>query len=49
MGAGLVQKDENITRNGVFAQRIPYNPGQTIEAIAHIGGLAAQKVTQVGA
>ena len=49
MGAGLVQKDENITRNRVFHQIIPHNPSQSIEAIAHIGRLAAQKIAQVGA
>ncbi len=48
MCAGLVQKDENITRNRVFPQIIPHNPSQTIETIAHIGGLAAQKVAQIG-
>jgi hypothetical protein len=48
MGAGFVQKDENIARNWVFSQIIPHNPSQTIKAIAHIGGLAAQKIAQIG-
>ena len=47
MRAGFIQKDENITRNRVFAQIIPHNPCQSIKPIAHIGGVATQKIAQI--
>jgi hypothetical protein len=48
MGTWLVPKDENIVANRVFAQGITHNSGQSIKAIAHIGGLATLILAQAG-
>ena len=45
----FVQEDIDSPVQGVLAHFIPHDPGQAIESLAHVDGLAADEIAQVGA
>lgn len=42
--ASLVEKDEHISAERIFLQALTHQPAQPIEALAHVGLVAVQKI-----